>query len=413
MRKQPTIQIMNLTADDMYSITSGQELRAKTIWRLGSNNLLPEAIAILNRKSPIHRGILNSKRTYISGQGFVVDKRNTQLNDFRKKCNTDGEDLRTMLRKVIFDKLGWGNGYIELVKDAKGKWLSLYHQDTMKCRLAKDKKAIWLYHDWDSYKDTDEDKVKKIAIYPEFSDEQNTGYLHSIIHIKDYEPGFENYGVIDWIAGLNVSGIAYKTNKWNISRLDNSFAVSGLLIVDGQFKDDIEAEAFVNDVKNKFTGEGNQGQLLTVAKEKSDGAENGSKFIPIETKNEGDWKGLQEQAATELIVAHNWYRSLTSLPDNNGFDTKRIISEYNIALNTVILDEQQIYLNILKTVINNELRYDVSELAFINRPPITDKPIYMKVWEARKADGLDYDENDPGQQIYLSNINKATQITVQ
>ena len=30
----------------------------------------------------------------------------------------------------------------------------------------------------------------------------------------------------------------------------------------------------------------------------------------------------------------------------------------------------------------------------------------MKVWEARKADGLEYDENDERQQLYLAEITK-------
>ena len=34
------------------------------------------------------------------------------------------------------------------------------------------------------------------------------------------------------------------------------------------------------------------------------------------------------------------------------------------------------------------------------------KPIYMKVWEARKADGLDYDPEDERQQAFLSEITK-------
>ena len=49
---------------------------------------------------------------------------------------------------------------------------------------------------------------------------------------------------------------------------------------------------------------------------------------------------------------------------------------------------------------------DCSSLAIINRPPTRSKPIYMKVWEARKADGLDYDENDERQQLFLSEISK-------
>ena len=31
----------------------------------------------------------------------------------------------------------------------------------------------------------------------------------------------------------------------------------------------------------------------------------------------------------------------------------------------------------------------------------------MKIWEARKADGLEYDESDPAQQVFLANIAKV------
>ena len=49
---------------------------------------------------------------------------------------------------------------------------------------------------------------------------------------------------------------------------------------------------------------------------------------------------------------------------------------------------------------------DPSSLEIINRPPTRSKPLYMKVWEARKADGLDYDPDDERQQRYLSEITR-------
>ena len=56
--------------------------------------------------------------------------------------------------------------------------------------------------------------------------------------------------------------------------------------------------------------------------------------------------------------------------------------------------------------ISSILKIDCSSLEIINRPPTRSKPIYMKVWEARKADGLEYDENDERQQLYLAEITK-------
>ena len=50
--------------------------------------------------------------------------------------------------------------------------------------------------------------------------------------------------------------------------------------------------------------------------------------------------------------------------------------------------------------------FDTSSLQIVNRPPTRSKPIYMKVWEARKADGLEYDPEDERQQAFLSEITK-------
>ena len=43
---------------------------------------------------------------------------------------------------------------------------------------------------------------------------------------------FNHYGVPKYIAGMGVSAIAYKTDKWNIARLENSFKLSGVMMID-------------------------------------------------------------------------------------------------------------------------------------------------------------------------------------
>ena len=93
-----------------------------------------------------------------------------------------------------------------------------------------------------------------LPLYPQF-DEAPDGTLRSIIHYKDYEPMFENYGVPPYIAGLNVSAIAYKTDKWNISRLDNSFQLSGVMTLDSDVNNEEEAKQIAEAAQNKFAGE--------------------------------------------------------------------------------------------------------------------------------------------------------------
>ena len=75
-------------------------------------------------------------------------------------------------------------------------------------------------------------------------------------------------------------------------------------------------------------------------------------------------------------------------------------------MSTVILPEQTELLESIRRVTEHVLGVDASSLTVVNRPPTNGKPLYMKVWEARRADGLDYDPEDPDQQLYVAQITK-------
>ena len=73
-----------------------------------------------------------------------------------------------------------------------------------------------------------------------------------------------------------------------------------------------------------------------------------------------------------------------------------------------ILPEQEQLLSPIRKVIELVLGVDASSLEIVNRPPTRSKPQYMRIWEARKADGLDYDESDPEQQHFLASLGKTS-----
>ena len=378
--------------------TSSKRVESSDFWRWGSDNRLPKVLSAMSRCSTTHRRIINDKADYITGKGFTFDREVPLLESFVGCVNGGGESLRQLINKVAFDKSLFGNAFIEVVTDTDHTFLSLYHQDAVRCRVAKDSAHILLHHNWDSYTPKE---VSVLPIYPLF-EQQSDGTLRSIIHYKDYEPGFEHYGVPPYIAGLGVSAIAYKTDRWNISRLDNSFQPSGVMILDDAVDNESDAERMVRNAEERFAGK--PGQVMFIVK---DGSESdNSRFVPISTTSDGDWEALHEQATNDIVVAHSWFRSLSGLDYSTGFNSERILHEYEIALNTVILTEQEELLEPLRELLTNILKVDASSLEFVNRPPTRSKPIYMKVWEARKADGLDYDPEDKEQQYYLSEITK-------
>ena len=253
-----------------------------------------------------------------------------------------------------------------------------------------------MHHDWSQFRASE---AVSLPLYPNF-EEQADGTLRAVVHYKDYEPMFSHYGVAPYVAGLDAAAILYKTDRWNVSRIDNSFQLSGVMMLDGAVGDEDEAGRMVRMAEEKFAG--NPGQVLFVLRESGEG--DSSRFIPIDSKADGDWVKLHEQAESDLVVAHSWFRSLSGLDYSSGFSTERILHEYEVALNTVILSEQEQLLEPIRQIIERIFSLNASSLTIVNAPPMSTKPAYMRVWEARKADGLDYDESDPSQQLFLAQL---------
>jgi hypothetical protein len=370
-------------------------------WRWGDDNRVPEALALMSRCSPTHRRIINDKADYISGKGFTHEptaQGADLLEMVIRRANGRGETLRQVVNRLAFDKALFGNAFMEVITDPAHSFLSLHHHDASRCRVAKEGRAIILHHDWAHFRPSE---AVRVPLYPDF-EMGDDGLLRSMVHYKDYEPMFRHYGVPSYIAGMNVSAIAYKTDRWNISRLNNSFQLSGVMMLDGAVESEAQANEVVRTAERKFAGQ--PGQVMFVVKD-GEGDDN-SRFIPIASSNEGDWKDLHDQATSDIVVAHSWFRSLSGLDYGGGFNAERILHEYEIALNTVILAEQAEFLEPVRRIVELVLGVDASSLQVVNRPPTKAKPLYMKVWEARKADGLDYDPDDENQQWYLGQITK-------
>jgi hypothetical protein len=384
------------------NIPQSRPVHGGDFWRWGDDNQLPTALALMSRRSTTHRRIINDKADYISGKGFAFDTSCEPLARLIERANGSGDSLRQVVNRLAFDKALFGNAFLEIVTDPEHSFLSLHHQDASRCRIAREGRAVILHHDWARYLPSE---AKRVPLYPEF-EHRSDGLLHSIVHYKDYEPMFAHYGVPSYIAGMNVSSIAYKTDKWNISRLDNSFQLSGLMLLDGSVDNTSQADEIMRTAERKFSGR--PGQVMFMLKDSNGNGNENSKFIPLSSANEGDWKDLHEQATGDIVVAHSWFRSLSGLDYGGGFSAERIMYEYHIALNTVILPEQAELLEPVRRVIELVLGIDASSLVVVNRPPTNGKPLYMKVWEARKADGLDYNPDDPDQQLLLAQITKYT-----
>lgn len=366
--------------------------------RFGTNNLFPQEMAKLSREVGSHRSILNSKSRYITGN--KMDSEDLKIKGLISNFNME-ESMIMVLKKAIYDFLSQGNTYLELVTNKQKSFLYTYHHDSTTGRVNEAGDAIILNGNWEARQKKD-DKV--IPYYPDWVEED--GLLRSMIHIKSYEPEFIYYGLPSFYAALRSARISGKTNQWNETRLDNEFSSSGMLIVPGV--NSVPAAKAVQGKLDKMSGSGNNAKILPhYMKDVATGSNRAkAEFIEFNQSQEGNWLKLHESAESDLLRVHSWYRSLAAFNDSTGFDTDRILNEYEIARVTVIEPTQNEILQILGKPYE-EFGFDLSQINWINKSPVKKEASpYMKVWEARREDGLDYDEGDPTQQMYVAELNK-------
>jgi len=364
----------------------------------GEDNLFPQQVAHLNREVALHRALLNSKSFYIAGKEFSTN--NPTLYDLTCRINNNEETLKDVFFKLIFDELSIGNSYFEIVTDSRKSFFQIFHVDSVTARVTKGKSII-LHPDWSKHTGKNDKQQKELPLFPKFIKDGNL--YRSIFHIKQYENQFYFYGLPTWFSGLRSIIIAGLTNVWNQKRLENQFSASGLLVIPGVNSE--EEATQLEAMFNNYGGYENAGKLLKYFLSDLAPGENRelAQYIEFKKNEEGNWLNLHRQAQSELITIHNWFKSLCSFVENTGFDTNRIINEYNIALNSVIKVYQHKYTSVFKKIFSF-FGLDASDLSVSNESPVQLLHPLKYIWELRRDMGLPYDENDPSQKVFYLEI---------
>ena len=345
---------------------------------------------------PVHRAILNSKTNYIIGKGLASN--NTQIKELILHPNNTQLDLTDTIKRVVFDYLTHGNAYMEIVTNTDKSLLYIYHIDASKIRIATGSEEVLMHPDWEQYTGKNDELTESLPLYPEF-DKRSDGLWHTAYHIKDYEPEFYHYGLPSYYAGLRSIIITGLTNVWNQTRLERHFSAPGLLIIPGV---NDEGDAATLDAEfQKYMGAMSENATDIIIQYLQDlgpgQTAQAAQYIDFLKKEEGNWITLHKQAEMSLITIHNWFRTLTPYSDDkSGFDKNRIISEYEVAMSSIIRPHQELFIKHLRRLLA-DFNYPDADFEFINEPPIQCINPYKFVWEVRRDSGLDFNPDDPVQ----------------
>jgi hypothetical protein len=324
----------------------------------GDDNLFPQYLAELKRKSSTHRSVLAQKTVFTSGAKFVCN--NDSLERFIKDVNADHESLRDVFKKLADDYYTFGNAYMECVIYEGG--VNIYHLDATKVRMSKTKKEVYVNPDWCRYWNEDE-KIHRLPIYP------RVAHNKFVIHFKDYEPTFNFYGLPDYVAALEHICVDYEIGKWNHTKFMNGFQPSAIVEISGDMGEQ-EAQEMVREAQKKFVGEGNNGKILFIVK---NGDTSPANVQVIKDDQEGSWIDLQKITDQNIITANRWQPSLSGIVSSGKMNNtgSEIRIAYDLVMTTVIKDTSEMLLNGIRTVLYNEMGYDPKDLTIHYEPPIS------------------------------------------
>ena len=382
--------LLNLRRTDFINLKSTQKLYIP----FGDDNLLPSQLTQLSREVPVHRAILNCKTSYVVGKGIVSD--HPVIQSLLSDPNNTYEDFNTILHRLVFDYLVIGNSYLEIITNTQKTFSYFFHIDASKCRLASETNDVLIHPSWEEFKGKGDPNITTIPLFPSFAKGAD-GLLHSVYHIKDYEPEFYYYGLCSYFAGMRPILISGLTNLWNQNRLERGFTSPGLLVVGG-INDTADADALDAELSkfNGVDGEKSGNMVIQYLADLSPGQQSqAAEFIEFKKNEEGNWTALHDQAELSIITIHNWFRSLTPYAnETTGFDSNRIANEYEIALNTVIRPLQEFFARHFDQVFTH-FNLPAGQLQFLNESPVERINPFKFVWEARQDSGLPFDPNDP------------------
>ena len=334
-----------------------KSLRTKYV-PFGDDNLFPQYLSELKRKSSTNRSVLAQKTIFTSGAKFVCES--PELKRFVEDVNADHESLREVFKKLADDYYTFGNAYMECVIYDGG--INLYHLDATKVRISKTNKEVYINSDWCRYWDN-EDKVTRLPIYP------RVAHNKFVVHFKDYEPTFNYYGLPDYVAALEHIAVDYEIGKWNHTKFKNGFQPSAIVEISGDMGEE-EAKRLVKEAQKKFVGEGNNGKIMFIVK---NGDTTPANVQIIKDDQEGSWLDLQRVTDQNIITAHRWQPSLSGIVSSGKMNNtgSEIRIAYDLAMTTVIKDTSELLLNGIRRVLYNELGFDPRDLKIHYEPPVS------------------------------------------
>lgn len=324
------------------------------------------------KTSGTHAACIAAKTSFTYGAGvrvFRLGSEDVQATEKLKLWLESRNGKRTKngkeIKNGIADYYRTGNAFFERAE--KDGVVNIHHISTKEARIKKDSSGVLISRDFyeGSYLASN---GRHLPFYPNQGKDED-GVLRSVVHVCGDKISNEYYGEPDSVSALIDMELEYRIGSYNKAEFDNGFKPSTLMQFVGDYETE-EATEYLADMKERFTGDGNNGKMvLQVVPSK----ELFANLLTLNANTDGNFAELSARTETNILKAHRLPKVLAGIPiaGKLGGDTKEIQTAYNYCLSTVIFPIQAEFLTELSEpffdfVCGGAFGYEV-----IDNPPIT------------------------------------------
>jgi hypothetical protein len=322
----------------------------------GFDNQFVNELYLLNDASPIQNACIRSKVDNCVGMGYI--------NDYM--VNTK-ESINDISKKIFYEFITTGNVFLEVIwrQDRKEGIAGFYLIPSRYIRLHKPVEmggdvTKYLYcKDWLNWRKAG--LIEFCELDPlNFTDRQ-------IVHIKNYQSGYDYYGVPDWLSVINDVRLNHEITVFNLSNIQNGLSPNLWVHFNVPAPDSQnEQNQILRSIEDRYMGAENAGRVIVSYGE----SEQKPDITQIQSSVEdGYFSSIFELVQKQIMSGHKIIDgSLIGLPNPGGFTSsaEQLETAYKLFMNTSIKPIQNFVNRELKQVLS--LMYPNEEINLIIEP---------------------------------------------
>jgi len=299
--------------------------------RWGEDNIFVNELYKYLDASPIHNACIRSKVDNAVGQGYITDY----------KINSK-QYINDVAKQMFFELIVTGNLFLEIVwKQDRTQGINGFHIIPSKYmrvhkpeELGGEVKKYLYCADWDMW------RKAGIVEFSEFDPKNFTD--RQIIHLKQYQPGYEFYGAPDYLSVINDIKLNHEITVYNLSNLINGANPSLWVHFNVPAPDSQnEQEQIMRNIEDRYVGSDKAGRVIVSY---GDSAEKPEITQITSNLSQGFYAEVFELVQKQILSGHKIIDgSLIGLPNPGGFTSsaEQLQTSYKLFMNTSIVPIQK------------------------------------------------------------------------